>query len=88
MTESLTVSYSLVSEADIFRQQLENSQSQGLIAIKSHELGADREQWFLDWQEQMLVICIEHLSESAWIEPIGYVSQERLQNFYKQVICY
>lgn len=88
MDTPIIISYSLAAESAQFQAILEDLQSRGKFIIKSHELGADREQWFLDWQQHLLVICVEHLSESAWIESVGAVSQEKLQNFYKLLICY
>lgn len=81
------IPYSLVAETDKFRQKLENLQSQSVLVIKNHELGADREQWFIDWQQELLVVFVEHLSESAWIEAIGPLSEQKLQIFYNCLIC-
>lgn len=79
--------YSIFANGDVFALRFAELSEQAEFTLKSHEVGADREQWFIEWYDDLLVVCVEHLSESAWIEAIGTVSEEKLQIFYKHLIC-
>jgi hypothetical protein len=86
MQNKIVIDYKLVACAEAFSTLLTARSDQFLL--KSHEIGADREQWFIESGNDLIVICVEHLSESAWIEAMGKVPLTRLQSFYKHLFCH
>lgn len=93
MPELISLNYHILNHhmeanADYVCKKLTECQQIGTLILKSHEIGADREQWFVDWQNDLIVICVEHLSESAWVESMSNISAEKLQIFYKSVFCH
>lgn len=91
MKETITIEYALVEEASIFKKHvmaIVEQQPDLPLILKSFDIGADREQWFIEWQGTLFVICVEHLSESAWIEPLGAETESLLQNFYNLLFCH
>lgn len=63
-------------------QRLEILHQNGCLCIKAKEIGADREQWFVKYDELDWVVFVEHISESVWLEPIGVTEIEKLSFFY------
>lgn len=84
MTPPITIDYRLVSET----KQVEKRLLEAKIDVKSYEYGADREQWFVEWHNAMIVICVEHLSESAWLEVLGNIESNHFQDFHKLLFCH
>ncbi|BDX08528.1 DUF3630 family protein [Planctobacterium marinum] len=67
--------------------RLNDLQRNGELQFKNRDIGADREQFFLSCSGIDYLLFIEHISESAWIEPIAPKDMEKLQFFYSLLCC-
>lgn len=87
MSKNISIEYHLVASSGTVERMVSQHPAANELKLKGHELGADREQWFIEWQNELLVLCVEHLSESAWLESIGQIAPDKLQNFYNLLFC-
>lgn len=88
MSDYISVEYHLVASTDSVNRMVSGHLATKEFRLKEYEFGADREQWFIEWQSELLVLCVEHLSESAWLMPIGQIAPERLQNIHQLLFCH
>lgn len=79
--------YHWASAENGLHQRLNELQLNSELQIRSREIGADREQFFLACNGLDYLLFIEHISESAWIEPIAAKDLEKLQFFYTLLCC-
>jgi len=87
MSEILELDYQVLCHNNELQKRLERAQQDLQLEIKSHEIGADREQWWLESETQSCWLFVEHLSESVWLEQPKKNASNRLQVFYNLLIC-
>lgn len=73
------------TEEETLARFLKSKQSEQIWEIVSHESGADREQWMIRFEQQLFIIFVEWLSESAWLEPVqnqGVIHLSKLSEIF------